>query len=30
LARLPHDPQGHAMLKKLLGQATTTLLRRMS
>jgi hypothetical protein len=30
LARLPSDPQAHAMLKKLLRQANPTLLRRMS
>jgi hypothetical protein len=29
LARLPHDPQAHAMLRKLLRQASPTLLRRM-
>jgi hypothetical protein len=29
LSRLPHDPQGHAMLKKLLRQASPTLVRRM-
>ena len=29
LARLPADPQAHAMLKKLLRQANPTLLRRM-
>lgn len=30
LERLPNDPQGHAMLKKLLRQSNPTLLRRMS
>jgi hypothetical protein len=29
LARLPDDPQAHAMLKKLLRNANPTLLRRM-
>ena len=30
LARLPHDPQAHAMLKKLLRHASPTLVQRMS
>ena len=29
LARLPSDPQAHAMLRKLLRQSNPTLLRRM-